>query len=231
MIESLLSRIAELIGHNMWLAPLLALAAGVLTTLTPCSLSTIPLILGYVGGTGVKEPKRAFAYSVVFSAGSTVTFVALGIIATLAGHLINTSSHIWHIILGLLLIVMALQLWGIIRVIPSTDLVSKNQKRGFAGAFVSGLLAGVFSSHCSTPVLVALLAMLADKGNMMWGVLLMLLYSIGHSVLILLAGTSVGLIQKISQNKRYKKVTAIIKIVMGTVILLAGIYNLTDVMI
>lgn len=93
----------------------------------------------------MKEPKRAFAYSVVFSTGSTVTFVALGIIATLAGHLINTSSHIWHIILGLLLIVMALQLWGIIRVIPSADLVSKNQKRGFAGAFVSGLLAGIYN--------------------------------------------------------------------------------------
>ena len=74
MIDNLLSQIAEVIGNNMWLAPLLALIAGVLTSFTPCSLSNIPLVVGYVGGIGEKDTKKAFAYSAVFSVGTAVTF-------------------------------------------------------------------------------------------------------------------------------------------------------------
>ena len=80
MIDNLLSQIAEIIGNNMWLAPLLALIAGLLTSFTPCSLSNIPLVVGYVGGIGEKDTKKAFAYSAVFSVGTAVTFVTLGII-------------------------------------------------------------------------------------------------------------------------------------------------------
>ena len=52
MIDIWHAQIAETIRNNMWLAPLLALLAGVLTSITPCSLSSVPLIIGYVGGVG-----------------------------------------------------------------------------------------------------------------------------------------------------------------------------------
>ncbi len=226
MIDSLLSSIAGLIVNNIWLAPLLALAAGLLTTLTPCSLSTVPLILGYVGGTGVGEVKKALLYSVVFSLGSTVTFVTFGIIAAFVGRLIDGHFHILHIILGVLMILMSFQVWGVFRIIPSANFLSRNKKRGFAGAFAAGLLAGVFSSHCSTPVLVALLAMLAEKGNMVWGILLMLLYSAGHSVPVMIAGTSAGFVRRLSCSRRYEKTAALIKGIMGGLILICGLYTL-----
>lgn len=85
MIDTWLNQIAEIIGSNPWLAPILALLAGVLTSVTPCALSSIPLIIGYVGGTGEQNTKKAFTYSAVFSVGTAVTFVTLGIIATSAG--------------------------------------------------------------------------------------------------------------------------------------------------
>ena len=72
MIDGWLSQIAEVIGNNMWLAPLLALLAGVLTSITPCSLSSVPLIIGYVGGVGERNTKKAFAYSAVFSDGGYI---------------------------------------------------------------------------------------------------------------------------------------------------------------
>lgn len=77
MIDTWLNQIAEIIGSNLWLAPLLALIAGVLTSVTPCALSSIPLIIGYVGGVGEKNTKKAFAYSAVFSVGTAVTFVEM----------------------------------------------------------------------------------------------------------------------------------------------------------
>lgn len=224
MINDWLSQIAEMIRHNMWFAPILALLAGILTSVTPCSLSSVPLIIAYVGGVGEKNTKKAFAYSAVFSLGTAVTFVALGIIATSAGKLMGTSSPIWYIILGVLMVLMALQTWEIFNFIPSINLISKSKKRGIIGAFLAGILGGIFSSPCSTPVLIALLALVADKGNLIWGILLMLLYSIGHSALVMVAGTSIGFVQKINNSEKYKKAAVILKIVMGTAILLIGFY-------
>ena len=224
MIDSWLNQIAVAISSNLWLAPLLALLAGVLTSVTPCALSSIPLIIGYVGGIGEKNTKKAFTYSAVFSVGTAVTFVALGIIATSAGKLMGTSSPVWYMVLGVLMVLMALQTWEIFNFIPSVNLISRSKKKGFAGAFLAGILGGIFSSPCSTPVLIALLAIVAGEGNLLWGILLMLLYSIGHSSLVVVAGTSVGFVQKINSSERYKTVATVLKTVMGTAILLIGLY-------
>lgn len=213
-----------MIGRNLWFAPLLALLAGVLTSMTPCSLSNVPLIIGYVGGVGEKDTKKAFAYSVIFSAGTAVTFVALGIIATSLGKLMGTSSSVWYIILGVLMVLMALQTWEMFNFLPSLNLITKNKKRGFIGAFLAGILGGIFSSPCSTPVLIALLAIVAGEGNLLWGILLMLLYSVGHSTLVMIAGTSVGFVQRVSGNEKYHTAANFLKIIMGAVILLIGLY-------
>ena len=187
MIDGWLSQLAEMIGNNVWIAPILALLAGILTSITPCSLSNVPLIIGYVGGVGERNTKRAFMYSAVFSIGTAVTFVALGVIATSAGRLMGTSSSIWYLLLGILMVLMALQVWEIFNFIPSINLLSKNKKRGFIGAFLAGILGSIFSSPCSTPVLIALLAIVAGERNLVWGIILMLLYSIGHSTLVMVA--------------------------------------------
>ena len=224
MINDWLSQIAGVIGSSSWLAPVLALVAGVLTSMTPCALSSIPLIVGYVGGVGEKNTKKAFAYSVVFSAGTAVTFVTLGIISTSAGKLMGTSSSVWYLVLGILMVLMALQTWEIFNFIPSVNLLGKNKRKGFAGAFLAGILGGLFSSPCSTPVLIALLAIVAGEGNLLWGILLMLLYSVGHSFLVMVAGTSVGFVQKINSSEKYKTAATALKAILGAVILLIGFY-------
>lgn len=224
MINEWLEQLSSLIQSSLWLAPLLALFAGILTSFTPCSLSSIPLVIGYVGGTGQKDTKRAFRLSLTFALGSAVTFTILGVIASLAGKLIGTSANWWYIMLGVLMVLMALQTWGIFEIIPSSYLVSKNTKRGYIGAFIAGILGGIFSSPCSTPVLIALLAIVAGKGNIVWGILLLLIYSVGHGILAIAAGTSVGLVQKLTTNKKYGRFSIILKVVMGAIILLIGLY-------
>lgn len=223
MIDGLLGNISTMIQGSIWLAPLLALLAGVLTSFTPCSLSTVPLIIGYVGGIGT-DTKKAFRLSLTFALGSAVTFTALGTVASIMGNLIGSGGGWWYIILGILMVLMALQTWEIFNIIPSTYLLSKNKKRSYIGAFIAGILGGVFSSPCATPVLVALLAIVAGKGSVVWGILLLLLYSIGHGALALVAGTSTGFVQKLSSDERYGKLSRVLKIVMGSVILLIGFY-------
>lgn len=69
-MTEILENLSKLITGNAWLAPVVALLAGIITSFTPCSLSSIPLVIGYVGGTGQREIKRAFWLSVTFAAGA-----------------------------------------------------------------------------------------------------------------------------------------------------------------
>lgn len=223
-IDGLVNQIVSVIADLPWLGPLLALVAGVLAAFTPCCLSSIPLIVGYIGGVGEKTPKRAFLYSLTFAGGTACTFVALGLIATSLGHLLGTTSSLWYIILGIIMVLMALQIWDIFEIIPETNVLSNNARRGFIGAFFTGILAGIFASPCSTPILVALLAIIAGGGNLAWGILLMLCYAAGHSVLVLIAGTSVGFVQNLKASGRYQHFATASKIIMGALILAVGLY-------
>lgn len=225
VINTYLEQLSVLLQRSMFLSPLLAFLAGVLTSLTPCSLSSVPLVVAYVGGTGRKDPKVAFRYSLVFALGMAITFTALGATASLLGKLLNFgTSGWWYLILGILMILMALQTWGIISIIPSTYAQSKNTRKGYPGSLLLGVLGGLFSSPCATPVLIALLALVAQGGHPVWGIFLLLLYSIGHSVLVVIAGTFMGLTGKITNSQRYGMFAKLVTFLLGLAILLAGLF-------
>ena len=224
MINEWLETLSTLIKANLWLAPVLAILAGVLTAFTPCSLSTIPLVVAYVGGTADNDTKKSFRLSLIFALGMTVTFTVLGVVASLAGKLIGRAASWWYIVLGVLMVLMALQTWEVFNFIPSTFLISKNKRRGYIGALIAGILGGIFSSPCATPVLIALLALVASQGKILWGVMLLLLYSAGHSILVLIVGTSMGFVKKLTTNKKYGMASKVIKIVLGSLILLLAFY-------
>lgn len=223
-MDAILQILAGAVERSAWLAPLIALLAGVLTSFTPCSLSSLPLIVGVMGGTGERDVKRALRLSLTFAAGSAVTLTALGVAASLLGKLVSGASSWWYFLLGVLMVLMALQTWEIFTFIPSTYLTAKTKRRGYVGALLAGILAGVFSSPCSTPMLVALLAIVAGGGGIWWGALLLMMYSVGYSVLSVAAGTSVGLVQRITGSKGYGKWSMALKIVMGCLILAIGLY-------
>lgn len=212
-----------MIGASIWIGPLLALLGGVLTSLMPCSLSTVPLVIGCVGG-GEAKGKKALFLSLLFALGSTITFVALGVIASLAGLLLEKAEIWMHLILGVILVLMALQMWGVIELIPTSSIMARNRLKGGLGAFTAGLIAGVFSAHCATPVIVALLAIVIENGRILFGTVLLLFFSIGHAILSVVAGTSVGLVQRITDDPKYEKFGKIIKIVLGAVIILAALW-------
>ena len=223
-MNEILEIMSEIIKNNFWIAPIISLLAGILTSFTPCSLSSVPLIIGCVGGTGTDNTKKAFKLSVVFAIGMAITFTVLGALASILGKFIQGGGSWWYIILGILMVMMALQTFEVVTFIKSTNFQTKNTKKGYIGALIAGILGGIFSSPCSTPVLIVLLALVANSGNMIWGVFLLLLYSIGHSILVIIAGTSIGTVRKLTQSQRYGKISRTLKYVMGTIILFIGFY-------
>ena len=72
--------------------------------------------------------------------------------------------------------------------------------------------------------LVALLAVAAGSGSLLRGTMLLLLYGVGHGALAVLAGSSIGAVNKLTQSERYGALSRVLKIGMGVLILLIGLY-------
>jgi len=215
--------LSQKIGENFYLAPLFAVLAGIFSSFMPCCLSQIPLVISYVNTKG-QNTKNAFFLSLTFALGNAFTFTILAVFASLLGRLMQGAGGFWYIILGVLMLLMALQTWEIFNFIPASYLQAKNRSKGFLGAFLTGALGGLFSSPCATPVLVVLLAIVAKEGRLLYGIVLLLCYSLGHSVLVVLSGTFVGFAKRVTSNSKYPAINNIVKFVMGLVMAVLGFY-------
>jgi len=99
-------------------------------------------------------------------------------------------------------------------------------KGGPIGALLLGLLFGVVSTPCAVPILAVLLAYVASKGNIFYGGFLLLIYALGHSALILAAGTSMGAAKKLIESKGLRKANLVLQRIAGVIIILVGLYFL-----
>ncbi|MCX8074184.1 MAG: sulfite exporter TauE/SafE family protein [Clostridia bacterium] len=224
-MESLFEQFGILLTQNVWISILVALLAGIVSSFTPCSLSSIPLIIGYVGGYNESDKRKPFIYSLIFSLGLAVMFTILGVLSVTIGRLFIGIGAVWYTILGLILLMVALQMLGIINIGSNVCNVHK-KKNGVIGAFLLGIIGGVFSSPCSTPVLIAILTFVAEKGNILLGGSLLLVYSIGHSILVIIAGTSVGITQSIVSSDKTNKIAVIMKYIFAVLVLWLALYML-----
>ncbi len=219
----LLSNFSDIITANIFLALLLALLAGFISSFAPCVLTSIPLVVAYVGGYADGDKKKAFIYSLAFVGGRTIIFITLGILSALLGKMLTIFGPWWYLFLGVIMLVIGLQMLGIINILPTKRPLISSRK-GILGAFLIGLVGGFLEAPCATPVLIAILVFVAELGDIFTGILLLLFYSIGHSILVLIAGSSVALTQKIVASSTTKKIGEGLKVVLGILIIIVGLY-------
>ncbi len=226
MLDQLVANAGAYIQTNPWMALLAVFVGGVLTASNPCVLAMIPLMMGYVAGQRQVGVVRSLLFSLTFVAGLALTFTAMGMIAALAGRMYGDVSGVWNLVVAVVCVLMGLHLTGLVTIpIPSLGDRLRPRSRGFLGAFLLGLLFGVVSAPCAAPILVVLLTYLAGSGaSVAWGGTLLLVYALGHSVLILIAGTSMGAAAALIENTRATHVLRILRIVAGVAIILVGLY-------
>jgi len=228
MLDSLVANANQYIHTNSWLALVAVFVGGILTASNPCVLAMIPLMMSFVAGRKENRPGvlRAFMFSLVFILGLSVTFTVLGMIATLAGKMYGEVSGAWNWIVAAVCVVMGLHMMEVLTIpIPSLGDKLQPKTRGMLGAFVLGLLFGVVSAPCASPILIVLLTYLAGSGaSVAWGGILLLTYALGHSVLILVAGTSMGVARKLIENKKATRTLGLLRRLAGVIIVLVGMY-------
>jgi len=228
-LDQIIGNAEQYITTNPWLGIAVVFLGGLLTASNPCVLAMIPLMMGFVAGQKESKPGplHALGYSFVFVLGLSITFAALGMIAALAGRLYGDVSSAWSWVVAAVCLVMGLHLMGVLKFTIPMPFEVKPRTRGALGALVLGLLFGVVSAPCAAPVLVVLLTYLAGSGSsVVYGGFLLLVYALGHSVLIIVAGTSMGAARRLIESKRLTRATDILRRVAGAVIILVGAYFL-----
>jgi cytochrome c-type biogenesis protein len=217
MLETLQTRLYELgnfadtlvanqLSHLTITSVGIIFLAGLLTSLTPCMLSMLPITIGYIGGYEAKSRIQAAAQSAWFALGLATTLAGLGIAAAGLGSVYGKVGAGLPIVVSAIAILMGLNLlealplqlpnWG------GMDWISRDLPEGVR-SYLIGLTFGLVASPCSTPVLITLLAWVTETKDPVLGGVLLLSYTVGYVAPLVLAGTFTASIKKLLELRRW----------------------------
>lgn len=214
----------SVIQHLSPLALLLVFAGGVVTSIGPCNMAMIPLIIGYVGGSRDLPRGRSFILSATFATGLAITFMLLGVVVSFVGGLVGAGHQWFYYVVAGVCILIGLQLLGLIH-LPMPDFLAEQRQRmawrGAPGALALGLVSGLVSSQCATPVLASILTYVMAEGAMAYGALLLFVYALGRGVPIVAAGTFTGALKQLRAFGRW---SGALEKVSGVIVIAVGLY-------
>ncbi|MGL5081799.1 MAG: cytochrome c biogenesis protein CcdA [Microcoleaceae cyanobacterium] len=180
--------------------------AGLLTSLTPCMLSMLPITIGYIGGYEAQGRSQAALQSIWFALGLATTLAGLGVLATLFGKVYGQIGIGLPIAVSLIAILMGLNLLEALPLqLPAFDTLGwmpQNLPRS-ARSYFLGLTFGLVASPCSTPVLATLLAWVSTTQDIVLGSVLLLAYGVGYVTPLVLAGTFTATIKNLLSLRQW----------------------------
>ncbi len=223
-METIFNQLSQSISQNPVYAFLGVFIGGLLSSSSPCVLATIPLVIGFVGGYSEGDRRKALLYSLTFVLGLSLTFTILGAIASLVGGLFGVTGRAWYLVVGVIAVAVGLRLMGLYDWnLPMAARFQPKQK-GILGAFLLGLLFGVVSSPCATPILVLILTLVATQGEIVYGTSLLFVYAMGHCVLIFFAGVATGWTEGLIQSRGISGIATWGKRIGGLLVSLVGVF-------
>jgi len=212
-------------------APAIAVGAafvwGVLSILlSPCHLASIPLIVGFIDDQGRISTGRALGISTLFAVGILITIAAIGVITAAAGRMMGDVGQYGNYIVAVIFFAVGLYLLEVIPLPWSGPGQIGMKRKGIAAAFILGLVFGVALGPCTFAYMAPMLGVTFKVAmrSLWYGVVLLVMYGLGHCSVIVLAGTSTELVQRYMNWNEKSKGTIIVKKICGVLVLFAGAY-------
>lgn len=215
---------------------LAALGAGVVTFLSPCVLPLIPGYVAFMTGMSAAElsddRRRTSAVLVpalLFVAGFTIVFVALGASASALGGFLSDNRQLLETVAGVLVIALGFFMLGIIKVPwlygEARFEMNKARRFGSAAALVMGMAFAFGWSPCVGPILGSILMMAASSAEVGRGALLLGAYSLGLGVPFVAVALLLGRVKPLlSWLNRH---ALVINRVAGAVLIVLGVLIVT----
>ncbi len=219
---------AALGNEQLIWAGLLSVLAGFLTSLSPCVYPLIPVTLSIMGTRRVKSHWHGFTIASVYVLGMTLLYAFLGILFVSFGWLAgSTLQSPWMIgLVAFIFTLLSMSMFNAFEfAIPQSMMnrISRKGGEGYPGVFLMGLLSGVIAAPCTGPILTFILTLLAEEGNFLRGILLMMLFSFGLGIPFLVLGTFSSFIARLPKSGSWMNV---VKTSFGIVMMSTAFYYL-----
>lgn len=193
--------------------------------LSPCAIGSLPLIMAYIAGqTELKSDNRAFMYSLLFSGGLFGALSLVGLICALLGRLLGDVGILLHLLIGLFLVWLGARLFTQRSCSLPIPFLQKVAIRGGIGAFIVGGTYGIVAGPCTFGFIAPLLAVVTLSGNVGQGSLMIILFSIGHCLPLVLAGISIARLKAYLENRAVFNASLAFQKAAGILIVLLGAY-------
>lgn len=197
---------------------------GLIASVSPCSLSMLPLIVGYVGGYSDEKPTKILVQMMFFVLGASIVFSIIGIICALTGKIFVGNPY-FSLIVASIILIMGLNIVGVLE-FQMPVLIKEIPQNNFNNDFLYPLLLGavfaIIGTPCSTPILASIMAFASMSANIAQSVLMLFLFSLGQGLILIFAGWLTSKI-KSSGEKFYNFSEKIMKI-SGILLILIAIF-------
>ena len=228
-MQELFIRLTRAVEGTWFIATAASFLWGVLSILlSPCHLASIPLVVAYINRGSALSTKRAMGVSILFSAGIFLSILLIGLITALFGRMFGDIGPWGKWIVAVVFMVFGLVLLEVITLPWSGPNMANSSKTGAVGAFLLGLIFGIAVGPCTFAYMAPILAIVFKQAgtHFLFAAVLILLYTIGHCGVIVLAGTLGARLQTFLNWDQKTHITARIRKLCGVILILVGLYLL-----
>ena len=199
--------------------------AGVISSISPCNLGMLPLVIAYIGGYSKEGNKKLFVQMLSFSFGLSLVLSIIGVFCAFTGQAFTgVASPILILLLASLFVLMGLNLLGFLEINFPVFIkkIPQNKSNGyFLIPFFIGVVFALTASPCSTPILASLLAFATVSKNISLSLSLFFLFAIGQCTIIVLFALFASALKNMQKIARFSSVLMKIS---GFILIGAGLY-------
>ena len=203
---------------------------GVLSVvLSPCHLSSIPLVVAYMNGDQqFPAGRRALVISSSFAVGILASIVVIGVVTAAAGRMAGDVGRTGTYALAAVFFVVGLNLIGVLPLPTWSTPAAGTKRRGPWGALVLGLVFGAALGPCTFAFMAPLLGLAFRSGpeQAAYGALLVAVYGLGHGAAIVAAGVSAQNVQRWLAWKNGERAAKLVRGAAGLAVIAGGVYFL-----
>lgn len=227
MINGIFEWLNAILVQNFYAAAAASFLWGVLSVLlSPCHLSSLPLVIGYINRNGATAVKTAFYNSLLFAAGILITIALIGVITGLLGGLIGDIGTAGNYAVALVFFAAGFYLLGLIS--PDWNFIhpEKVHSKGYLLAFLLGLVFGIGLGPCTFAFMAPVLGVVFQYSahDLFYAFILAAAFGLGHAFVIAAAGTMSAGIAKYMKWADNSRSIIILKKICGVLVILGGVY-------
>lgn len=224
---SLLKSFETALQTSLLLSFLSVFLAGILTSFTPCIFPMLPITISILGyHADHKSRWHNFSRALAYVLGIAITYSSLGVVAALTGSLFGAALTNKYVLAALVLLfsAMALSMWGVFEIQSPAFIRNRlgtGKSRGFSGAFLMGMVAGIVASPCVGPVLVSILSYVSTTKDVVLGFSLLFTFAMGLGLIFIVIGVFSSALKLLPKSGRWME---LIKFILGAGMWGAALY-------